>query len=83
MLINTALQILVREEDAAVADQPASCLGELDDGAFAVEEKEVLGRGDGEGWVGCFAACCDFGADVCCEDLWLEMLIFTYLRWRS
>jgi hypothetical protein len=62
--INTGLQALVREVYAAVFDEPAAVLGEGDDGAFAVEEEEVFGGGDGEGWVGGFAAGGDFAADL-------------------
>lgn len=38
-------------------------MGEVDDAAFALEEEEVLGAGDGEGGIGFFGAGGDFGAD--------------------
>jgi hypothetical protein len=63
-LIDIRLQALVREVYPAVLDEPAARLGEGDDGAFGVQEEEVLGGGDWEGGVSCFAAAGDFGADL-------------------
>lgn len=56
--------------------------GEIDDAAFAVEEEEVLGVGDGQGGVGFFAARGDFGADGADEDL-LFFLYCYYLNFFS
>lgn len=38
-------------------------MGKVDDAAFAGEEEEVFGAGDGKGWVCFFGAGGDFGAD--------------------
>lgn len=60
---------LVGKVDAAVTNGPIPVLGELDNGAFAVEEEEIFGVEDGEGGVGFFGARGDFGADGVDEDL--------------
>lgn len=65
-------QVLVREVDAAVLDLPVPLLREIDDGALAIEEEEVLGRADGEGGVGGFGTGGDFVADLDGEDLALR-----------
>ncbi len=57
------------EEDLAVLDVPAPGAGELDDGAFGIEEEERLGGRYGQGRVGALAAAGDLGADLRCEDL--------------
>jgi hypothetical protein len=38
--------------DPPVLDRPAVLARKVDDGALRLEEEEVLGRGDGQGWVG-------------------------------
>lgn len=57
------------EKDAAVTEDPAALLGELDHGALRFEEEEVLSVGDGEGRVRLFGAVCDFAADGSDQDL--------------
>lgn len=57
------------EIDAAVTENPAALLGELDHGALRIEEEEVLGVGDGERGVRLFGAVCDFAADGSDQDL--------------
>jgi len=55
----------------AICDDPSSILGEVDDGAFTVEEEKVFAGCDGEGWIACFGVGGDFGADLGGQDLWL------------
>jgi hypothetical protein len=53
----------------AVAENPATLLGKLDNGTLGLEEEEVLGVGNGEGRVGLLRAVCDFTTDGANENL--------------
>jgi hypothetical protein len=53
----------------AVAENPTTLLGELDNGTFRLEEKEVFGVRDGEGRIRLLRAVCDFTADSANENL--------------
>lgn len=48
--------LLSREVNTTLLGNPATRLGELDDGTFGVEEEEVLCVGDGKGGVCALAA---------------------------
>jgi hypothetical protein len=53
----------------AVAEDPTTLLGKLDNGTFRLEEEEVFGVRDGEGRIGLLRAVCDFTADGANENL--------------
>jgi len=57
------------EEDLAVPNDPAAVVGELDDCALRVEEKQRLGRAQRQRRVGALAARGDLGADLRRQDL--------------
>ena len=63
--------LLQRKIDAAITHEPATAASEVDHAAFAVEEEEVFGVGDGERGVGFFGAGGDFRANRAYEDLFV------------
>ena len=69
LLVPHALPLLQGEVYPAILDHPAATARKLHDAAFALEEEEVLGVGDGEGRVGFFRARCYLRTDGADEDL--------------
>ena len=60
---------LNREMYPSITQDPSTLLCKLDNGAFRIEEEEVLGVENGERWVRFLRAVGDFAADGSDEDL--------------
>jgi hypothetical protein len=60
---------LDREVYPTITKDPATLLGELDNGAFRFEEEKVLGVENRQGWVGFLGAVCNLAANGSDKDL--------------
>jgi len=58
-----------REVDLSVLYNPAAAAGEIDDGAFAIEEQEGFGGRQGKGWVCALAGRGNLAANLVGENL--------------
>lgn len=87
LVLRTILTTLCRlgEVNVAIANDPATVVGEFYNVAFGFEEEERLCRADGQLGVSTFATACDFGADLILKDLLLlvHCRVAWWLNWRQ